>query len=29
MRKYGLRKGLVLTCIRLWRCRRSVPWGMK
>jgi uncharacterized protein len=27
VRKYGLAKGLVLTCARLWRCRSSVPLG--
>jgi putative membrane protein insertion efficiency factor len=25
--KYGVRKGLVMTAGRLWRCRRSVPLG--
>jgi putative membrane protein insertion efficiency factor len=27
VRKYGLRKGLLLTSTRLWRCRRNVPLG--
>lgn len=27
VRKYGLRKGLLLTSSRLWRCRSSVPLG--
>lgn len=27
VQKYGLRKGLVLTSTRLWRCRRNVPLG--
>ena len=27
VRRYGLRKGLVLTAARLWRCRKSVPLG--
>jgi putative membrane protein insertion efficiency factor len=27
VQRYGLRRGLVLTAARLWRCRRSVPLG--
>jgi len=27
VQKFGLRKGLVLTGARLWRCRASVPLG--
>ncbi len=27
VQRYGLRKGLVLTAARLWRCRGSVPPG--
>jgi putative membrane protein insertion efficiency factor len=27
VQKYGLRRGLALTCLRLWRCRSSVPQG--
>jgi len=27
VRKFGLAKGLALTCARLWRCRSSVPLG--
>jgi putative membrane protein insertion efficiency factor len=27
VQKYGLRRGLVLTSARLWRCRSSVPLG--
>ena len=27
VRKYGIRKGLVLTAERLWRCRSQVPVG--
>jgi uncharacterized protein len=29
VQKYGLRKGLVLTASRLWRCRRRVPLGSR
>ena len=27
VRRYGIRKGLVLTFARLWRCRAEVPLG--
>ena len=27
VQRYGLRKGLILTAARLWRCRGSVPSG--
>jgi putative component of membrane protein insertase Oxa1/YidC/SpoIIIJ protein YidD len=29
VQKYGLRKGLIMTAARLWRCRRGVPLGAR
>lgn len=29
VQRYGLRKGLILTATRLWRCRGSVPLGTR